>query len=57
MKVKTELINYFGNKEEGKLMFIIPTFDIGWDPEHISVSFGWLFWQFIIDFIRDCELR
>ena len=43
---------YFKDMEQGGILFVLPSFQIGFSSEHVTFTFSWLFWE--VDF---CYLK
>ena len=50
MKKITEFISFWGNRDDGRLIFVIPSVEIGWSTEHLYIAVSWLFWQYSVAF-------
>ena len=45
-----EFLSFFGNKRDGRLIFILPSIEVGWSSEHVYMAVSWLFWQYSVAF-------
>lgn len=48
MRKTTEFISFWGDRDNGRLLFVIPSVEIGWSTEHVYMAVSWLFWQYSI---------
>lgn len=52
--METRFYSYLGeNMEQGFLLFVTPSFEIGMSSSHFTLSISWLFWEFSIGYCKN----